>query len=493
MSDGSVSLREKLAPAKRPGWVAPVAVWVAAAAWIGLIYYWMQWVHPEALIEGFKLRDESSDNAWQTLRLWELWKVGPEALWLTHIYPPLYDGIRWLMMQPETSAGLSPSAVAVDQRLYVMNAILFGLVAMVVYLWVRDLTRSGWWGLAAATGWSLLPASISFMTLLNQTGLAIASMAVAFYYLYRFCRTRRNVYALGFFIALLVASLTRNVLQIHVIVVVIIAAFAFWIMGRPRRTAALVMNLGLVAVILFWPVRTFVMYSTFDVSTHTGYNRAGALWINPNSVPEPVWPENIERNATALSSGWNTQETLKDNYRLGNAANDLIIQEPVEAASRVLKSLAITIPVAFRSVYVQWYNAFLFEYPLARALDWVFSGIRFAGLIVLSFLVIGYSYGLRRSLFLMRRYLWFIIFWTLTAIPVALSNRYWPPEVPEPIHSEADRLRGLIDIPIYVAMAYAAFLVVRRVIPIVMRKKPSSSSPAGTDTSSAHRSASIDC
>jgi hypothetical protein len=47
----------------------------------------------------------------------------------------------------------------------------------------------------------------------------------------------------------------------------------------------------------------------------------------------------------------------------------------------------------------------------------------------------------------------------LTAIPVFLSNRYWPPEVPEPVHSEADRLRGLIDVPVYVLMTFAAWIV----------------------------------
>lgn len=466
--------------ARRPRWLAPLAVGVLAACWFVGILFWMQAAHPELLFEGFRFRDESSDSAWQTLRLWELWLIGPRALWLSHIYPPAYDAIRWVLMQPEVSKGESPSILAVDQRLYLVSAVLFAIVASVIYLWIRDLTHKGWWAFAGATLWCLLPASISFFTLMNQTGLAITSMAIAFYLLYRFCRTRRNVYASGFLASIFVASMTRNVSQVHVVIVLALAAICFYFMGRPRRPWALVVNVILVALICVWPARSYILYSTFDVSTHTGYNRAGALWINPASVPEPTWPDNIVRNGVDLSSGWNTQETLRDNYRLGLAANDFMLHHPVEAAGRLWASLKITMPVMFRSVYVQWSNAFLLVFPLAQPLDWIFSGFRFVALIAAAIIIIGWKAGGRGSLRLLRRYAWFGIVWVLVAIPVVFSNRYWPVHVPEPIHSEADRLRALIDTPIYVLLVYAAFLVARGVWP--RRVEPTPPSGALTAT-----------
>lgn len=289
-------------------------------------------------------------------------------------------------------------------------------------------------------------------------------MAVAFYLLYRFSRTRRNAYAAGFLIALLIASLTRNVVQIHVFVILVIAAFSFWWIGRPRRWWMLVINLVLVVLIGFWPARAFVLYSTFDVSTHTGYNRVGALWVNPASVPTPEeYPANIEENAVKLSSNWNTQETLKDNYRLGKAADEFIVTHPVEAVQNALKSLTVTVPTMFRSVYVQWYNGFNFTFPLQPAVDWIFSSWRFALLILASAVIVIRHFGTRGTLSRLRRYGWFAVFWLLTAIPVLLSNRYWPADIPEPTHSEADRLRALIDVPVYVLMTLAAFFVARGV------------------------------
>lgn len=448
----------------RPAWVAPIIVWILSSGFLWLVLEWLQAAHPEGLTDGFKLRDESSDTAWQTIRLNEMWSYGPTTLWWMHIYPPLYDAIRYVLMQPEVNSGLEPSPLAVDSRLYVMNVVLYGLVAMVVYLWVRDLTRNGWWALCGAVLWSVLPASVSFMMLLNQTGLAIAAMATAFYLLYRFCRTRRNAYAAAFLAALLVASMTRNVVQVHVFIMVVIAAFSFFLMARPRRWWALVVNVLLVILIGFWPARAYVLYSTFDVSTHTGYNRAGALWINPLDVPMPEeYPENIADNAVRLSSAWNTQEMLKANYVLGNAANDFIMQHPVEAVSSAAKSLLITMPTMFRSVYVQWYSAYAFDFPLSRALDWLFSGWRFVGMILLAAVIIVRDAGLQGTWRRLRRYGWFAVFWVLAAVPVILSNRYWPPEVAEPVHSEADRLRGLIDVPVYVLLVLAASIVTRQI------------------------------
>lgn len=509
---------------RRKSWIAPLIVWATGilAFWLAIIWVWV--FRPALVFDGFKVRDGSADSAWQTIRLNEMWSFGPTTLWWEHIYPPLYDGIRFLLMQPETLAGSRPDPLAVDLRLYIVHSVLFGLTSMVVYLWVRDLIHNGWWALAGSLLWIVAPGSFAFFIELNQTGLAIAAMAVALYFLYRFCRTRQAGYATGFLVAILVASLTRNVVQIHVLAVLIVAAVAFWWISSNRRGRTLVVNLVLVALIAFWPARAFILYATFDVSTHTGYNRAGALWINPLDVPDVpeyvlqkyeeyvqakqsledptflatlspaevqenranlviqeqqwnqiqeqypgvdipsagVYPDRLLANATKLSSNWNTQQTVRDNYRLSRATNDYILNQPLAAMSSALKSLTITVPTMFRSIYAQWSNGFNSSFPGMQALDWVFSGWRFALVILLSAGIIIGHFGVRLSARLLVRYGWFAVFWVLAAIPVFLSNRYWPTDVSEPVHSEADRLRALIDIPVYVTITFAAFLVFRK-------------------------------
>ena len=509
---------------ERP-WRAPTVVGLGATLGMWAAIAWVQIFHPNLAFDGFKVRSGSADSAWQTIRLAELHAVGPKALWWEHIYPPLYDAFRFILMQPETISTGVPDPLAVDLRLYVVHSLLFGISASVVYLWVRDITRSGWAAAAGSTLWCIVPASFAYFIELNQTGLAICSMAIALYLLFRFCKTRSHIYASGFLIALLVASLTRNVVQIHVLFILLIAAISFWRMTVGRRSWMLVVNLLLVGLIAAWPIRAFALYATFDVSTHTGYNRAGALWINPQSVPEmvpivvkqqyrsyafsrdqlndpsalaqltpteiqelrsrflveenqwqrlqdeypgvdiagaDVYPDRLLQNATRLSSNFNTQETLRANYRLGKVTNDYLLRQPIDAIVGASQSLSITVPTMFRSIYTQWGNAFNTTFPGVSILDWLFSGWRFGLLIATSGAIIIRHLGIKGTATMMRRYAWFAAFWILTLIPVLLSNRYWPPDIPEPIHSEADRLRALVDIPVYVLITVAGLLVVKR-------------------------------
>ena len=506
-------------------WRAPTVVGLGATLGMWAAIAWVQIFHPNLAFDGFKVRSGSADSAWQTIRLAELHSVGPQALWWEHIYPPLYDAFRFILMQPETISTGVPDPIAVDLRLYVVHSLLFGISASVVYLWVRDITRSGWAAAAGSTLWCIVPASFAYFIELNQTGLAICSMAIALYLLFRFCKTRLHIYASGFLIALLVASLTRNVVQIHVLFILLIAVIAFWWMTVGRRSWMLVVNLLLVGLIAAWPIRAFALYATFDVSTHTGYNRAGALWINPQSVPEmvpidvkqqyrsyassrdqlndpsalaqltpteiqelrsrflveenqwqrvqeeypgvdiaeaDVYPDRLLQNATRLSSNFNTQETLRANYRLGKVANDYLLRQPIDAIVSASQSLSITVPTMFRSIYTQWGNAFNTTFPGVNILDWIFSGWRFGLLIATSAAIIIRHLGIKGTATMMRRYAWFAVFWVLTLIPVLLSNRYWPPDIPKPTHSEADRLRALVDIPVYVMITVAGLLVVNR-------------------------------
>ena len=122
-------------------------------------------------------------------------------------------------------------------------------------------------------------------------------------------------------------------------------------------------------------------------------------------------------------------------------------------------SAQITWPVMFRSVFLQWENQFLMEYRLARSLDNLFSGASFQLLIATTVLILLARVVSQGHYRIFIRYGWLAVFWTLTAIPVLLSNRHWPVEEMVPILSEADRLRALIDIPVFVLMFFAAFTV----------------------------------
>jgi len=450
---------------RRPSWIAPLAVGLAAFAWLSIISRTFMAANASWLPAGFRIHDMSANNSQQTVDVAEMNSYGIKFAWYEHVYPPLLDLIRYGLASPEIRAGLEPSGDLIDQRLYWLFAVFYGVMAAIVYLWVRDLTRSGWWALAASAVWVFSPISVTVMTLLEPTPLSLTLVTVMFYLLYRFLKTRRMGYSTAFFVALLVASLSRNVVQLHVLVILVIAVFAFWWMARRRSGWLMAANVVLVLLTFFWPTRAYVMYGTWDVSTHTGYHRAGALWIDPRTAPEPSYPFHISDNALSFSSRFNTQPLVAENYKLGLAANDLMMQQPVEAAGRLWKSLGITVPNALLPITETTDNYLVQSFWWKAPYEWVFSGWRYMALLIGAAFIIVWSRGWSGTLSLLRRYGWFAVFWTLVAIPVAFSNRYWPPGTEDlgPLHTEAARLKAFLEVPLYAVIVYALWVAVGRV------------------------------
>lgn len=448
-----------------PAWLAPLIVGLLAATWLLVVEQTFIAGNGSSLPSGFRIHDMSANNTQQTVDIKDINVRGITFAWYTHVYPPLLDVIRYVLMLPEVRAGLEPSGEAVDMRLYYVFGIFYGVIAAVIYLWVRDLTKSGWWALATSALWTVSPLSVTVMTLLEPTPLSLTLVVTMFYFLYRFLKTRRLGYATAFFAALLIGSLSRNIVQLHVLLILAIAVIAFWFIARKRSGVLMAVNVILVLLTFFWPIRAYVMYGTWDVSTHTGYHRAGALWIDPRTAPEPSYPFHISDNALSFTSRFNTQPLVAENYKLGLAANELMLTDPVEAAQRLGRSLTITVPNALLPITATTGNYLVETFWWKAPFEWLFSGWRYVALTVLALGVILWSRGWSGTWSLVRRYAWFGVFWVLVAVPVLFSNRYWPPGSEDlgPIHTEAARLKAFLEIPVYMIIVYGLWVAVQRI------------------------------
>ena len=450
-------------PVSRRGagvWLFPLLVAVISAAGLHLVVRTMRIVSPEVLREGYRVQDWTSNWLMQSMGLEEMMAYGPRSLWQDHIYPPLLDSIRYVLTFPETSAGLPFSAVAVDFRLYVLYAVCFGIVNALLFIWVRSLTRSTWWALGATVVWALMPGYIMTMTLLDPSPLAMLFITMSLFFLYFFLKTRSAGYSSAFFAALLLASLSRSVTQPHVLIIVFIAVVVFWRLSKGRNPVFLIVNIVLAGLMLVMPLKQYVMYATFDTTSFAGYHRAGMLWIDPRTVPEPAYPQHMVDNALLFSTRYNTQETIKDNYRLSAAANDFIITHPLEAAQRLGRSLTVTVPELMRpsSMYTQ--NYLVERIPWRAPMDWLFSSWRYLLLIIGSATIVYLSRGSSGTKQLLRRYGWFAVFYVLIAAPILFSNRYFPGQEDNgPIWTDAIRQKVFLEVPVFVMLAYALWLV----------------------------------
>jgi len=504
----------------------PILVAVVSAGALQLVVQNFRQANEATLPDGYRIQDWPSNWLMQTLGLEDLIPFGPMAFWYSHVYPPLQDMIRYVFTFPETWSGQDISPEAVDMRLYVLYALCFGLVNAMLYVWVRSLTRSGWWSLGVTVVWAVHPGYITVMTLLDPSPLAMVFITLTLLFLFLFLRYRHLGYATGFFAALVFASLARTVTQTHVLAVVVVALVAFWFIAAKRTWWLMALNIALVALLFVMPIRMQVLYATWDVTSYGGYHRAGPLWIDPRTVPQPVpesvmeqyqayelaranaedpaqlaqmtpeeirqaqaefaqaealwqqqraaysdvdfataraYPDRIEQNALKFSSRFNTREQVLDNFRLGAAANEFLFSQPVESAQRLAQSLAITVPEAFRPASEYTQNYLVEDLPWRGVWDWLFSSWRYVLLIAGAAAVIMWTRGWQGTRRLVVKYGWFAVFYALLALPIMFSNRFRPgDEDIGPMWTDAIRQKVFLEIPVWALGGYAIWLLVSR-------------------------------
>ncbi len=445
------------------GAVWPVCVWIVSSGALLAYEAWWRSANADRLVDGYRFQAWSSDWMMQTISVSEMQGLGsPMFLWYSHVYPPGLDALRYLLIQGDLSSGVPVDVTALDNRLYVIWALLYGLLNLLVFVWVRDLTRSNGWALGGTAVWALYPGMFMVATLLEGSISSLLFVSAMFYFLYRFLKTRRPVYSTAALFMLLLSSLMRSTVQSYVFVVLAVSLVAFWWMSaRPRRLWT-ILNVVVVALIAVVPIKQLVMYGTLE-TTFAGYHRVGMLQLDPRQVaPIPV-PQEYVDNALRFSSKYNTQETLKDNYRMNAAANAFITSHPVEAVRRALSSASITLPEALRGSSIYTTNHFVEELPWTDAHIWVFSQWRYLLLILGSLGLFVWSRGWRGVRAGLRRYGWLAVFWCVIALPVVLSNRYRPgQEDLGPIWTDAIRLKMLLEVPVYVFITFALYLGVQK-------------------------------
>lgn len=470
------------------GLAAPAAIAVVSAAALLLVQAIVRaTTSSDLLAEGYRFQAWSGNWMMQNLGLEDMAPFGPLALWIKHAYPPGLDVIRYILMTPEWGNGLAPDPVAVDERLYLVYAVLYGITNAIAFAWVRDLTRSWRWGLAAATLWALSPGHILLATLLEPSELSLVSVCFSYYFLYRFLKTRRPGYASAFLVALLVASWARSFIQIYVLIILVIAVISFHIMSNKqyRRWAWTALNIGLLALIFAYPVKQFLMFDTWSTTTFGGYHRVGMLHLDPRDVQSPtatgaetpvdVWasiedqvaaglgaiiveepPQDIIDNALRFSSRFNTQELVRDNYRLEAAANQYLRNNPVASLQGLAKSLTITIPETLNPTSMYTNNVIVESLPYRGAWDWLVSGWRLIAIIAAAVIATIYQRRWAGSLQLAKRYAWLGLYFVLIMLPIIFSNRYYPGREDEgPIWTDAVRQKMFLALPISVFVIVA--------------------------------------
>ncbi|MBK9738958.1 MAG: hypothetical protein IPO93_05510 [Actinobacteria bacterium] len=441
-------------PSVAIGWISTLALLVAEAAF--------RMLRPEELFSSnlvktvpYLFQVFASDDLLQTVKIADLVSFGPLGLWYFHIQPPVHQAILYALALPEALTDSPITSEIVDLRLYVVYAVIYGLLNALVFMWARDLTRSTRLSLIVVVLWAIYPGNLQMATLLDGTYLSLYLITLTLYLLYRFLRTHEARYTTLFLLVLTVTTYTRTIFQIHVVVILFVAVGCFWWMQKgTRRGALMVVDVALVLLMLALPVKQFIMYSSFSTTTFGGYHRTGMLFYDP---PEDLYysvevPDNVSRNSSVFKSDNNVPEIAADNYIREQLANRWLASHPIgETLSTLKRSLDLDFQMAMQPTSEYFPNNFAQGVPWRAPMDRVLSGYLYVILALGVILGIFGMKGPRGSWLLLRRYGWLIALYLMIAGTIGLQNRNdW---------SEANRLKVFLEIPVWLAATYFVHLV----------------------------------
>ena len=400
----------------------------------------------------------SSDDLLQTTQIQELSNFGPLGLWYLHIQPPIFDALRYVLVLPEVLMDKQPiTSELVDLRLYVLYAIVFGLLNAVLFTWAYRLLASWKWALVITVLWSLYPGNLQMATLLDSTYLSMYFITLCFYFLYMFLRNRTHGYLTAFLAAVLLASYTRTLFQFQFLILMLIALIFFWRMLKGHRRGVLVaVDVVLVLLLFALPLKQYALFGSFSTTTFAGPHRIGMLFYDP---PEAEWraveyPQRIWDNGRVFRSYPNLEDIVVESYQKERLADQYLKQHPVESVKGLVRSVGVNWNTGMYPTSEYFPNQLAQGVPWRAPMDWLLSGWRYIALVLGAIAVIWWQLGTAGFWRRMRRYGWLVGFYLLQLATLSLANRDdW---------TEVNRLKIFIEIPAWLAVAYATWLVATR-------------------------------
>lgn len=167
-------------PSRRAVWFLVVAL-SGFAGQMGLQHLMRPYAIRQIYFHGW-----SSDALMQTVSIEDLRDEPLRSLWNLHIQPPALDTIRAILAQVWATPASHVLVEKVDQSLYVLWAMAYGVCGALIFLWLSHLVPVPI-ALVAAIAFLAHPAAIFYATLLDTTLISATFMLWAYYVLWR-CR-----------------------------------------------------------------------------------------------------------------------------------------------------------------------------------------------------------------------------------------------------------------------------------------------------------------
>ena len=423
----------------------PVAIGVVAT--LGLLAY--EWLlvtfASDRLFAGYRFQAWSSNDFMQEVKIQDLVDAGAVALWYLHVQPPMLEALRLLLSLPEYLSGAVMTAQMIDQRMYVLYTVFYGVLVSIIFVWVRLLTRSRTWGYIAALAIALYPGTIAMATLLDGTFPSAVLATVMLFLLYLAIRERSPRLLNYWLLSLFVLSLTRTIFQLQILIAMPVIVFLLYrFRMKPASVAAITLSAVLTGSLFLLPAKQFVLYDTTATTSFAGNHQIEVVSYRPTQaeIDAVKVPPDILRNAEKFNSGFNSPENVELNFILTQIGNDYYLRDPFQVAKNLLWGVQMNTFQALRWTHDYSIvgagpanvaaDVLPWTPPSSVVLSW-FVYLTSGFVMVASWL---YVLGVRGVLAALRKYAALIFLVAATMVTFLLANRYdW---------TEADRLKFIV-------------------------------------------------
>jgi hypothetical protein len=296
-------------------------VLVGGVSALGLIITELsQWVlNRRSLHNGIYFQPTSSAELMQTLDLSVLASRPIHSLFYLHYQPPGFDLLRLLLAAPEFLSGLSISNRQVDIRLYVLHAVFYGIINMIIFYWISIVAKSQAVALITTIVWGLYPGNLAMATYLDSMYTSTFLLAIATHTYFQYLKQSRLKSLMFSGLSLLVLSVTRTSLQPLVLFLVVLATIPLVRSrhGAERRPSLRVGYLMFAVCVLGLPIKQWFLFGTFSSTTTSGHHLLGMIRHNPSldEITTVEIPRHVIQNSTVFENKYNTAEEVVLNYQ----------------------------------------------------------------------------------------------------------------------------------------------------------------------------------
>ena len=423
-------------------WKAPLLAGVLSSLALLLLQTIVRLTRSDELFGGYRFQAWFSDEFVQLVEINDLLEIGPIGLWYLHVQPPMLDALRFLLVLPEYLTGRSVSAQAIDERMYGLYIVFYGVLIAVCFAWVRTLTGSARWASLTAVVVAAYPGTVAMATLLDGTFPSTVLTTIMLYLLYLALRYRSNRWLNWWLFSLLLLSWTRTVFQLQILLLVPVVV---WLIYRYRiiRTGpvALGLSVALVGSLFLLPAKQYAMFATPATTTFAGNFQVEVVSYRPSQeeLDAVAVPPRVLTNAEKFVSGFNSPENAASNYILTQVGNDYYLRDPFQVLKNLLWAVQMN---SFQALRFTHDYSILDGGPAniaADTLPWtppssvLISAPLYIGALLATLVLLTYAFGFRGIAARARWYAAFLFMVATTLITILLANRYdW---------TEADRLK----------------------------------------------------